>query len=327
MAITLNKGTCTPSKNSVYMLSNGMYAKFQDGQWFKASADFFVAARCDELDLASAPAQRVQFRYSWMQLSDECLASWTEQIAKTHAEMQVLEQSVQARATSPHTSVTWRECELYELYELKERLPGCGDERAAAVARLNTKIALRKFVRQEQLLNTIFCVGKRGDVSDVEWHLDRSQALSAYTSKAIASLKGNCEPVVLCAISSTYADQQAIESLVKQEFAVHRYQTIACTDPLNLGDEAFCRTQAQNIVGTLARSVGAVVGEWCAGAAKEWLYTDMHIQGRKISVGASTGGVVSFDGDPFTAFPERKLINSYKNAVAALLHRLPQAQI
>jgi hypothetical protein len=57
------------------------------------------------------------------------------------------------------------------------------------------------------------------------------------------------------------------------------------------------QAQAKSIVEGLA-AAGAL-STWVQSAAREWQYANLDVGGHTLRVGASTGGVVSFNGDPF----------------------------
>lgn len=60
------------------------------------------------------------------------------------------------------------------------------------------------------------------------------------------------------------------------------------------------RVFAQELVAKIAGALGAELTSWEPSVAVEWVYCNLLLNGYSIRIGASTGGVVSCNGDPFT---------------------------
>lgn len=79
--------------------------------------------------------------------------------------------------------------------------------------------------------------------------------------------------------------------------------------------EARTQAEAQALAARVAAEQGATLGEWVQSAAKEWVGSTLTAEdGRAIRVSASTGGVVSVNGDPFT--PHERTLNVTHEAVS-----------
>jgi hypothetical protein len=80
--------------------------------------------------------------------------------------------------------------------------------------------------------------------------------------------------------------------------------------------EARTQPEAQALAQRVAGAMGATLGDWVQAQAKEWVRSTMTTpDGRAIRVSASTGGVVSINGDPFTPDADR-ILNVSDAAVA-----------
>lgn len=83
---------------------------------------------------------------------------------------------------------------------------------------------------------------------------------------------------------------------------------VASLDDLKVKTMAQATTQAeaQALAARVAGEMGATLGEWMQSQAKEWVNNVMTADdGRAVRVSASTGGVVSIEGDPFTPGADR----------------------
>lgn len=79
---------------------------------------------------------------------------------------------------------------------------------------------------------------------------------------------------------------------------------------LVMGEKAKNREEAKLMVHHLAEKHGIVLSDWKPSAAIEWEYCDGHIGGSSdvtLRIGASTGGTVQLNGDPYT--PDRRFAN------------------
>ncbi len=70
--------------------------------------------------------------------------------------------------------------------------------------------------------------------------------------------------------------------------------------------ELQARSRAQEIVKGIATQIGGQLSQWRNSIAPEWEYAKLTIGDAGFTIGASTGGAVSVNGDPFT-IGERKL--------------------
>lgn len=85
---------------------------------------------------------------------------------------------------------------------------------------------------------------------------------------------------------------------------------VASLDDLKVGPAAQATTQAEAraLAERVAGEMGATLDDWVQSQAKEWVRTVMTTEdGKAIRLGASTGGVVSIEGDPFTPGADRAL--------------------
>lgn len=78
---------------------------------------------------------------------------------------------------------------------------------------------------------------------------------------------------------------------------------------------------AKRIVAQL--SFGARITPWAASNAPQWEYADFTVGDHTLRVGVSTGGVISFNGDPFT-LSKRQMCVTYETARQSLAERLAQ---
>lgn len=67
------------------------------------------------------------------------------------------------------------------------------------------------------------------------------------------------------------------------------------------------RCNAQSLVAKVCDELGAELTGWCPSAAEQWEYARLDVDGITLQIGASTGGVVSVNGDPFT--PSDRVLN------------------
>ncbi|CAN7651351.1 hypothetical protein LJR129_005086 [Acidovorax sp. LjRoot129] len=79
------------------------------------------------------------------------------------------------------------------------------------------------------------------------------------------------------------------------------------------------RDEAKRIVDQL--TYGAQRSSWEQSASFKWQYATLTIRGHDLRVGVSTGGVVSFEGDPFVP-SSRVLCTSLETACQSLNERL-----
>ena len=78
---------------------------------------------------------------------------------------------------------------------------------------------------------------------------------------------------------------------------------------------------AKRIVAQL--SFGARITPWEASNAPQWEYADFTVGDHTLRVGVSTGGVISFNGAPFT-LSKRQMCVTYETARQSLAERLAQ---
>ena len=88
--------------------------------------------------------------------------------------------------------------------------------------------------------------------------------------------------------------------------------------PASPGDAA--RAAAMQMAADAARSAGITLSDWRPAAANGWSYATATIGDRSVSIGASTGGIVSINGDPFT--PVGRKPNDNPAAVAESMQAL-----
>ncbi|MFM6986613.1 MAG: hypothetical protein ACKOXG_10850 [Arenimonas sp.] len=77
---------------------------------------------------------------------------------------------------------------------------------------------------------------------------------------------------------------------------------------------------AMQMAADAARAAGIELSEWRASSANGWSYATATIGDRSVSIGASTGGIVSINGDPFT--PVGRKPNDNPAAVAESMQAL-----
>lgn len=93
----------------------------------------------------------------------------------------------------------------------------------------------------------------------------------------------------------------------------------ACTQ-----SELQARTRAQEIVKGIADQVGGQLSQWRNSIAPEWEYARLTIGDMGFTIGASTGGVVSVNGDPFT-MGERKVAITPESILESIQARAKRA--
>lgn len=69
--------------------------------------------------------------------------------------------------------------------------------------------------------------------------------------------------------------------------------------------------------------IPARITPWAASNAPQWEYVDFTVGDHTLRVGVSTGGVISFNGDPFT-LSKRQMCVTYETARQSLAERLAQ---
>ncbi|MCW5236566.1 YdgA family protein [Verminephrobacter eiseniae] len=80
--------------------------------------------------------------------------------------------------------------------------------------------------------------------------------------------------------------------------------------------QATTQAEAQGLAQRVAGEMNATLGDWVQSQAKEWVRSTMTTpDGKAIRVSASTGGVVSINGDPFTPDGDR-ILNVTHEAVS-----------
>ena len=84
------------------------------------------------------------------------------------------------------------------------------------------------------------------------------------------------------------------------------------------------RQEAQKIVEKYASANDGKFSGWTGIASHEWEYATLTLQGLDLRVGASTGGVISVNGDPFTA-DNREMILSEDTLRKSIEPRLTRA--
>ena len=82
--------------------------------------------------------------------------------------------------------------------------------------------------------------------------------------------------------------------------------------------ELQARSRAQEIVKGIATQIGGQLSQWRNSIAPEWEYAKLTIGDAGFTIGASTGGVVSVNGDPFTMGSPRFQCNNWRYANPAL---------
>jgi hypothetical protein len=85
------------------------------------------------------------------------------------------------------------------------------------------------------------------------------------------------------------------------------------------------RARAQEIVKNIADQFGGKLTPWHNSVAPEWEYAKLTIGEIGFTVGASTGGVVSVNGDPFT-MGDRKLNVTPETMLASIQARMEWAR-
>lgn len=80
------------------------------------------------------------------------------------------------------------------------------------------------------------------------------------------------------------------------------------------------RNLARAIVEAVAVQEKGQLGSWVQSNAPEWMYVDLNIGNHQLRIGASTGGVISVDGDPFTPVERELIINKELTAQAIKYH-------
>lgn len=85
--------------------------------------------------------------------------------------------------------------------------------------------------------------------------------------------------------------------------------------------QARTQPEAQALALRVAGTMGATLGDWVQAQAKEWVRSTMTTpDGKAVRVSASTGGVVSINGDPFT--PDANRILNVSDAAVAVSMRV-----
>lgn len=84
------------------------------------------------------------------------------------------------------------------------------------------------------------------------------------------------------------------------------------------------RARAQEIVKGIADQVGGQLSQWRNSIAPEWEYARLTIGDMGFTIGASTGGVVSVNGDPFT-MGERKVAITPESILESIQARAKRA--
>lgn len=80
--------------------------------------------------------------------------------------------------------------------------------------------------------------------------------------------------------------------------------------------QATTQAEAQALAARVAGEMGATLGDWMQSQAKEWVHSCLTTdEGKTVRLSASTGGVVSINGDPFTPNADR-VLNVTEAAVA-----------
>lgn len=94
-----------------------------------------------------------------------------------------------------------------------------------------------------------------------------------------------------------------------------RIATLLVNEKWSIDREAKTLADAKELASLVIEKAGFRVAEWREGnAITPWEYTDVDVGGgTKMTVGASSGGVVSIDGDPFS--PEKRQMNTMRGPV------------
>lgn len=94
-----------------------------------------------------------------------------------------------------------------------------------------------------------------------------------------------------------------------------RIATLLVNEKWSIDRESKSLADAKELASLVIEKAGFKVAEWREGnAITPWEYTDVDVGGgTKMTVGASSGGVVSIDGDPFS--PEKRQMNTSRGPV------------
>lgn len=68
--------------------------------------------------------------------------------------------------------------------------------------------------------------------------------------------------------------------------------------------------EAQAVVAHVAAKHHASLSDWVPSQAVEWAYATLQIGSVSMQIGASTGGVISIDGDPYTVDKKKTLTDT-----------------
>lgn len=84
--------------------------------------------------------------------------------------------------------------------------------------------------------------------------------------------------------------------------------------------------EAKALTARVAAELGGLLGDWRQAQANEWQTNNLTLpDGRSVRVAASTGGVVSVNGDPFTPWPDRNMNLSHEAVTESLRAALDAA--